>query len=292
MILSDGEIKKRVTSDKLIEFHDPKQIKYCGCELTLGNAVAPKTGEVLSITDKPRHWFSNVMTAKKCFVIEPSETKILVTKERLNMPKDLCATYGQLNRLANKGLMILNTSIVEPQYSGPLSCVLVNFSSQKHALSPGDPIAKLTFHRVEGTPEQVLTDSYTHADYETLVSKNAISLPESLLDISGIEERVTDKMGVTVKKSVAWGGAIVLFLLLWSQMEGFLSDWIYKRTGFMDTKVQVERHVDSIIDERLRQQQEAFQKQTDELNRHIVDLQNQLRDSHPPKGRPRSAARQ
>lgn len=292
MILSDGEIKKRVMSDKLIEFHDPKQIKYCGCELTLGNAVAPKTGEVLSITDKPRHWFSNVMTAKKCFVIEPSETKILVTKERLNMPKDLCATYGQLNRLANKGLMILNTSIVEPQYSGPLSCVLVNFSSQKHALSPGDPIAKLTFHQVEGTPEQVLTDSYTHADYETLVSKNAISLPESLLDISGIEERVTDKMGVTVKKSVAWGGAIVLFLLLWSQMEGFLSDWIYNRTGFMDTKVQVERHVDSIIDERLRQQQEAFQKQTDELNRHIVDLQNQLRDSHPPKGRPRGAARQ
>ena len=139
MILSDGEIKKRVTSDKLIEFHDPKQIKYCGCELTLGNAVAPKTGEVLSITDKPRHWFSNVMTAKKCFVIEPSETKILVTKERLNMPKDLCATYGQLNRLANKGLMILNTSIVEPQYPAPLAACWLIFRRRSTRFRQGIP---------------------------------------------------------------------------------------------------------------------------------------------------------
>lgn len=292
MILSDGEIKKRVTSEKLIEFHDPKQIKYCGCELTLGKAVAAKTGEVLSITDNRRNWFSNVLTTTKCFVIEPSETKILVTKEKLNMPQDLCATYGQLNRLANKGLMILNTSIVEPGYSGPLSCVLVNFSSQKHALSPGDPIAKLTFHQVCGTPEQMLTEDFTHDDYEKLVSKNATSLPESLLDISGIEDRVTAKMGVTVKKSVAWGGAIVLFLLLWSQMEGFLSEWIYKRTGFMDTKVQVERRVDSMMDERLKQQQESFQKQTDELNRRLQDLQNQLSDRHSPKGSPRSGSRQ
>jgi len=188
MILSDGEIKKRVVSGKLLELHDPERIKYCGCELTLGTVVAPSTGEVLSPMGKSRNWLSNVLTTSKCFVIAPSETMILVTKEKLNMPKDLCATYGQLNRLANKGLMILNTSIVEPGYSGPLSCILVNFSSQKHALSPGDSIAKLNFHTVEGVPDKLFTEKFSHPAYEQLVSKNSINLPKSLLDISGVEE--------------------------------------------------------------------------------------------------------
>jgi deoxycytidine triphosphate deaminase len=149
MILSDGDIKGRVESENLIEFHNADQIKYCGCELTLGKAVAPESGDILCLSAKPWKWFTNIVTSANCLVIEPSDTLILITKEKLNMPKDLCATYGQLNRLANKGLMILNTSIVEPGYSGPLSCVLVNFSSQKHALSPGDPIAKLTFHQIQ-----------------------------------------------------------------------------------------------------------------------------------------------
>lgn len=53
MILSDNEIKKRVVSEQLLEFHDPERIRYCGCELTLGKVVAPSTGEVLSIESKP-----------------------------------------------------------------------------------------------------------------------------------------------------------------------------------------------------------------------------------------------
>jgi deoxycytidine triphosphate deaminase len=284
MILSDSEIKKRVASDKLLEFHEPEKIKYCGCELTLGKVVAPKTGDVLSLEGKPRRWLSKVLKMQKCFVIEPSETMILVTKEKLNMPKDLCATYGQLNRLANMGLMILNTSIVEPGYSGPLSCVLVNFSSQKHALSPGDSVAKLNFHTVQGTPDQLFSQALSHDVYEQLVSKNATNLPKSLLDISGVEERVTEKVGAAVKKSVAIGGFLILILLLWSQMEGFLSEWIYKRTGLMDTKVQVEKAVEKQMDERLKQQQGEYQKQNEELRRQILDLQNQLRNRTPPTG--------
>jgi deoxycytidine triphosphate deaminase len=284
MILSDGEIKRRVVTEKLLEFHDPERIKYCGCELTLGKVVAPSTGEVLSMMSKSRNWLCDILTTQRCFVIKPSETIILVTREKLNMPKDLCATYGQLNRLANMGLMILNTSIVEPGYSGPLSCVLVNFSSQKHALSPGDSIAKLNFHTVEGTPDKMYPEAFSHDAYEQLVSKNSINLPKSLLDISGVEERVTDKVGAVVKKSLAVGSVIILVLLLWSQMEGFLSEWIYKRTGFMDTRVQMEKSVEKQMDERLKQQQGEYQKQTEEFRRQILDLQNQLRNRTPPKG--------
>jgi deoxycytidine triphosphate deaminase len=285
MILSDGDIKKRVLSDKLLEFHDPAHIKYCGCELTLGKVVAPASGKVLSQLAKPRNLLRNLLTSSKCFVIKPSETMILVTKEKLNMPRDLCATYGQLNRLANAGLMILNTSIVEPGYSGPLSCVLVNFSSQKHALSPGDSIAKLNFHTLSSIPDTLFTQNFDHDAYEQVVSKYAINLPKSLLDISGVEERVTKRVGAAVKRSVAVGGLLILILLLWSQMEGFLSEWIYRRTGLMDTKVQVEQAVEKQINERFQKQQEDYQKQEDDLRSQILDLQKQIRNKPTQNGR-------
>jgi hypothetical protein len=117
-----------------------------------------------------------------------------------------------------------------------------------------------------------------------LVSKNSTSLPKSLLDISGVEESITTKIGLTVKKSIAFGGAIIVVLLLWSQMEGFFSDWIYRRTGIMDTKVQIEKRVEAIMDERLKQQQDKYEKQLDEQNQRIIELQKQLAGHKSNKG--------
>jgi len=75
-------------------------------------------------------------------------------------------------------------------------------------------------------------------------------------------------------------------LLLWSQMEGFLSEWIYKRTGLMDTKVQVEKAVEKQVDERLKQQQGEYQKQNAELRLQILDLEKQISNLRHPKGTP------
>ncbi len=156
--------------------------------------MSPKTGDVLSFEDQPAP-----VSAKRCLVLNPSETVLVVTKEAVNLPEDLCATYGQLNRLANQGLMILNTSIVEPGYDGQLSCVLVNFSSQQQTLSPNDPIAKLNFHEVQGKPT-VLQHKFK-GKYEDAASKNATALPKSLLDISEVEDRATEKASAAIRKS-------------------------------------------------------------------------------------------
>jgi hypothetical protein len=196
---------------------------------------------------------------------------IAITKETLNMPKDLCASYGQLNRWANRGLMVLNTSIVEPGYKGPLSCVLVNFSSQRITLSPGDPIAKLNFQTVQGELDQIYKDKFTPEEYEQVVSKMATNLPVSLLDISGAEERVTKKVTGAVQKSLTLGGLVILVLLMWSQMEGFLSEWIYNRTGLMTTSKQFE-----VL---LKQQQVEYQTQTLQLKEEIDELKAERQET-------------
>jgi deoxycytidine triphosphate deaminase len=199
MVLSDAAIKELITNEadtnkKLLRDYDSKNIRYCGYELRLGKVVSPQTGEIGSFADK-RGWREKIFrSTPKCLVLAPSEMVLVITKEAIHLPNNLCATYGQLNRLANQGLMILNTSIVEPGYDGPLSCVLVNFSSQKHALSADEPIAKVNFHQLHGKPD-VLQGKIEMEKYEEIACKNATALPKSLLDIAGVEERVSEKVG-------------------------------------------------------------------------------------------------
>lgn len=276
MVLTDLDIKERAEKEGILEFHDPARIKYCGYELTLGKVISPKTGRLHWVEDQPRHSLGNLFTAKNCYVIEPSEMLVIVTKESLRMPRDLCATYGQLNRLANHGLIILNTSIVEPGYHGPLSCVLVNFSSQKQALAAGESIAKLNFHKLSGTPGSTFQASFDHAAYERIASKNATSLPGSLLDIAGVERRVAEKVGSAIKKSVAFGGLVVVFLLLWAQLEGFMSHWIYDHTGIMTTAKQVELQ--------LKAMQDRNEAEIRDLKRTVEDVQNQVKQPGPTRG--------
>ena len=54
------------------------------------------------------------------WAIKPTETLVVMTTEAVNIPDDLMATYGQLNRLAQHGVSLINSSIIEPGYSGPL----------------------------------------------------------------------------------------------------------------------------------------------------------------------------
>ena len=87
-----------------------------------------------------------------------------------------------------------------------------------------------------------------------------------------------------MRKNIVLGGFLIVFLLLWSQFEGYLSEWIYKRTGVMDTKVQVERAVEKQMDERLKRQQEEYQKQNADLRLQILELQNQIKNRAQAKG--------
>jgi deoxycytidine triphosphate deaminase len=269
MILSDSEIRTHVAAGRLLANYDPNRIKYCGYELTLGDIFLPETGEMQSIAAAPAPAGPGIHSSVKCWTVRPAETLLAITRETVIIPDSVCATYGQLNRLANRGLMILNTSIVEPGYNGPLSCLLVNFSSQPVSLCPGESIAKINFHQLLGVPT-ILQPTITRADYERQVAKNAVLLPKSLLDISGVEKRVSESVGKGVRRSFIIGGIIIAVLLFWSQMEGVFSNWIWQKTGLMSTSKQAE--LDS-----LRKQLEN-QEQRDQLKSKIEDLEKQIKE--------------
>jgi dUTPase len=192
--------------------------------LTAGAVFEPGTGNQLVLKkDKagtPLFW-----------ELGPNETLVVMTTETVKIPGDLCASYSPLHRLATAGVMLLNPAIVEPLYDGPLSCFLVNFSSQKVQIVPGAPISKIIFHKVSNAPGKPRPQKLDADEYKTQLSKNATLFHRSFLNVSGIEERAAAKAQGALKSVVFSGGLVVGLLVLFATVEPLLSTWLYERTG-------------------------------------------------------------
>lgn len=225
MILTDVKIKKRIDSEGLLSDYDEASIKNCGYSLRIGKVFQPQTGkeEILNVP------VGN--TVARVWQIGPSETLVIRTREKVKMPKDLCAIYSPLHGLSRQGLMLINASIVEPGYEGYLSCFLVNFSSKPITLKQDDLISKITFHQLAEPPGALSPLIIEDNKYEEMLSEMAMRFSKSFMDVTGIEDRAVQKARDAVKRWVIIGGLLVAFLTLWATMEPLLSRWLWQKPG-------------------------------------------------------------
>lgn len=172
--------------------------------------------------------------------IGPAETLVVMTRENITMPSDVCGTYAPLFRLAKQGVMLLNASIVEPGYSGPLSCFLANFSAGPVTLRQDAPIAKILFHKISGPPAEPKPEVIERRRYEEDLAEDARRYHRSFMDVSGIEDRAAKKARSELKGLLIIGGAIIAVLLAWASLEPVLSKWIWEKTGFISATQRAE----------------------------------------------------
>src|SRR5215471_3774604 len=99
-----------------------------------------------------RNWTGSTR-AGDLYVVKPGDLVWVRTIESVSMPPDICAFWWQTSRLSRKGLMLVNMSMVEPGYQGPLACLFMNFGKKPVILDPDTVIAKLVFNRL-GAPAQ------------------------------------------------------------------------------------------------------------------------------------------
>jgi deoxycytidine triphosphate deaminase len=225
MILTDRAIQIRINQEQLISGYHPENIRNCAYTLRAGYVFQPETGqeEILGTTSGS--------TSSVVWEIGPSETLVVMTRERVKVPRDLCATYAPLHRLAQRGVMLLNASLVEPGYEGPLSCFLVNFSSERISLGPDEAIAKIIFHTLTATPGQLKPQMITVAAYRQGLAQYAKKFHKSFMDVTGIEDRAVEKARGELKKMVVTGGVLVAILLAWATFEPIFSKWVWQFGG-------------------------------------------------------------
>jgi deoxycytidine triphosphate deaminase len=223
-MLTDFEITQRVQTAHMIAPFRPDGLLHCRYNLRAARVFSAETGTEQVIGE---HLPDG--STRRVWSISPTETLLIMTTERVKIPWDIVGQYGQLFRLAQQGLILMNTSIVEPGYDGPLSCVVVNLSRDKITIEPESEIAKLTFERLS-TPPAVQHPQHIADDrYISALAAAAVKLPKSFMGIEQVSQEVSDKVNADVKKSITFGGVIVIFLLVLATLQPWISGLIFNR---------------------------------------------------------------
>lgn len=236
----------------LIEDFDPRLISNCTYSFRIGRLFEAGSGDEIQLATKGQ----GVRNGRHVKILGPNETAIIETRETINLPQDVMATYSPLNSLASHGLMLLNSSVVEPGYSGPLSCVLVNFSSQDFHLTEGQRITKAVFVRLTRKPAHPKSMVIDKNDYSKMIATSAARYHRSFLNIDSIVEKAKTEATAAARKGVVFGGIFLAVLLIFAQMEPFLTKWLREKTGIVSSTSVIETERKEIALERIRLEHE------------------------------------
>lgn len=83
---------------------------------------------------------------QKDWVIRPQGIVEVISKETITVPANVIGIAMVRTRLCNDGILPLNIGIVDPNYSGPVSTTLLNFSKIDYPLREEEVFLRLTFH--------------------------------------------------------------------------------------------------------------------------------------------------
>jgi deoxycytidine triphosphate deaminase len=104
--------------------------------------------------------------------VDPGEVVFVLTKETLNLPKNMMAVLSPKRTLAHAGIMVLGGLMVDPNYSGVLWVGLYNFSSNSYPIRPGRKLIAAMFYELEGDEIQDFPTPDGEADF-----------PDALIDL-------------------------------------------------------------------------------------------------------------
>ncbi|NJO02525.1 MAG: hypothetical protein HC880_13285 [Bacteroidia bacterium] len=285
MVLSNQEVYRLINYENLIEGADLSNVKNCSYTMKIGEVYEPDSGYVLDLEQ------AEAGRKRVNYVIRPSEVLIVKTKERINTPLNLCASYTALQSLASQGLLLINSSMVEPGYHGNLSCFIVNFSREDICFEKNADIVKLVFYQLdqEAKKTQFQTEYVEQIDEETYrqsMARKAIRFHRTFLDIERVEERASKRAYESIQRAVRWSGVFIALLLLWASLEPVITKWVY-RASYQEDIVDRNQFLEKINtlterNQRLENLIRDMQAQRDtswlEINRKLEELQKKQTD--------------
>lgn len=265
MVLSKYEIQDKIKQNNLIKDFDKNSIKNSSYKIRIDKLIEAGTGEIIDfLSGKP-------------YLLEPSKVIIFQSIEKINLPENITASYSALYSIASKGILLINSSMIEPKYSGALSGVLLNFSSRAIAITRKTEIAKLNFYKINGNTNNFEEETITDDEYiRELVEKAKNNYHKSFLNISDLENKIGSNILGRVKGLLTTSGIILFFLILFATLEPLFSRWIWEKTGIPTTSEQIElekvlMEIKDTKDEHTKLKE--MQNQLDSLKQIIV-LQN------------------
>ncbi|EKO3962841.1 hypothetical protein F2K62_004123, partial [Vibrio fluvialis] len=175
--------------------------------------------------------------------LKPQACAYLVSKQYICVPKGYIAYVFLKNRMGQRGLLALNTGIIDQNYYGPISTLVINLSKNHAAIpdlaAPTDlTFFRVVFHKVDFSDaeenEELVFPNFKY-EYETYLGnckKRLLDYPENFLNTGVIEKRleaaITQKAGdFSLRKLMIYLSLLaVVFTLLPFLRDNFFA-WKY-----------------------------------------------------------------
>jgi len=176
-VLSDKTIKRRI--NELVPNGNADNATHCSYEFT---------AELMLRGGRPHFLPIN----KRGTIIKPAQLVWIRASEDISMPPNMVGLWIQTQNLARKGLLLLNISLIEPGYKGPLSAVLVNFGKNPVHIFPNTKIAKVIFLSLDDNATKLVTKRYDSEEYNRDLASIAEIAPKTFLQLQSFEKKADD----------------------------------------------------------------------------------------------------
>lgn len=177
-VLSDKTIKEMIAQKRLIPSGNAGSAEFCSYEFTAAVMLRGGSG-CFELIDRLG------------IEIKPAELVWVKASEEISVPPNMVGLWIQTQTLARQGLLLLNISIIEPGYQGPLTAVLVNFGSNNVTVSLDTKIAKVVFLLLDRDATK-LVGKWDTNDYDDKLREMVARSPNTFLQLQSFEMKAKD----------------------------------------------------------------------------------------------------
>lgn len=132
---------------------DSSQIREASIDLRLGNTfrVFKKTNQPIPLIEQTDYKDFTQEAIAETFLINPGQTVLGVTMEKITLPGNICAWIEGRSRFARLGLLIhISAGLIQPGISNHQVLEITNLGPNVLELHAGERICQLVFQRTEG----------------------------------------------------------------------------------------------------------------------------------------------
>lgn len=146
------------------------------------------------------------------YTLKPQQMVVVVSKERIRLDAEHIAFAHPKTSLCRSGILALNTGIIDPEYDGYISTVIINFRKEPYTIKKGDVFLRIVFHRFcEDATVVRERDGDGYLEYVKGVSADTLSYPETFLDVDNSVNNIINRV-----RRVLVGGIVKKLIIITS----------------------------------------------------------------------------
>lgn len=203
-IIDPAKIKGFITN-----FHQPdgSSTTY---DLRIGVIIVPTKENPFGYAKPTRDGRKKFDAPGETVELPPKGIAWLVSLEDIILPNNVTGHVNLVNALSRKGILAFNTGVIDPTYSGPVSTVIINFSSQSRNLTVGHRFFRITFSQHAAVQKTVV--GLDRSKYVEQLIEESRSFPATFLDLESIskdtDEAIQNKLNEIIPK--------ILSMFIWT----------------------------------------------------------------------------